>query len=195
MIESTFQTRMNKDFWEKKYQNQATGWDLGTVSPPLKAYFDQLTDKNLRILIPGCGFGHEAIYLEQQGFTNITVIDLVEEALDLIRVNAPNVNCVAGDFFNFSSTFDRIIEQTLFCAIDPSLRLQYIQKTASLLSENGKYVGLLFNRDFEDGPPFGGSTQEYQTYFSKHFHSFSMETCYNSAQPRSGNEVFFIAKK
>jgi hypothetical protein len=48
-------------------RSNETGWDLGQVSPPLKAYIDQLTDKNLRILIPGCGNSYEAEYLLEKG--------------------------------------------------------------------------------------------------------------------------------
>lgn len=186
---------MNKEFWEEKYANQSTGWDLGEVSPPLKAYFDQLTNKDISLLIPGCGFGHEAIYLHQQGFTNITVIDLVGDALQYMKENAPSVQCIEGDVFDLNATFDIIIEQTLFCAINPSLREKYVMKMSQLLSNKGKYVGLLFNREFDGGPPFGGNINEYAVYFSSNFSEFTMETCYNSASPRLGNEVFFIAKK
>jgi SAM-dependent methyltransferase len=186
---------MDRDFWQEKYTNQATGWDLGAVSPPLKAYFDQLTNKDLKILIPGCGYGHEAIYLFQHGFTNVTVIDLVGEALQVIKQKAPAVHCIQGDVFEMNAHFDIIVEQTLFCAINPIMRETYIAKMAQLLSNQGKYVGLLFNREFDGGPPFGGNVSEYNTYFTENFSEYKTEACYNSATPRSGNEVFFIAKK
>ena len=46
-------SNLDAEFWENRYRNQETGWDLGTVSPPLKAYIDQLEDKDVAILIPG----------------------------------------------------------------------------------------------------------------------------------------------
>ena len=46
---------LDEAYWNSQYNANTTGWDLGQVSPPLKAYIDQLTNKNLRILIPGCG--------------------------------------------------------------------------------------------------------------------------------------------
>ena len=67
---------LGETYWNNQYEADATGWDLGTVSPPLKEYIDQLTNKDLRILIPGCGNTYEADYLLQKGFTNITVIDI-----------------------------------------------------------------------------------------------------------------------
>jgi thiopurine S-methyltransferase len=50
----------------------------------------------------------------------------------------------------------------------------------------------LFNRDFEGGPPFGGSMIEYQQIFQDVFTSVVIEPCYNSVKPREGSEVFII---
>lgn len=186
---------MDQSFWQSRYDEGTTGWDIGTVSSPLKAYIDQLTDKSIRILIPGCGFGHEAIYLHQQGFNNISVIDLVDDAFQLIRRKAPEVHCITGDFFSHSGSYDLILEQTLFCAIDPALRAKYIEHIASLLIPGGKYAGVLFDREFEGGPPFGGNTAEYVEYLQPHFSKFSLEKCYNSIEARKGTEVFVLAVK
>jgi hypothetical protein len=76
---------MNKDFWESRYANNNTGWDLGQPSTPLVEFIDQLPSKDLKILIPGCGNAYEAEYLIQQGFTNVHVIDLVEQPLDSLK--------------------------------------------------------------------------------------------------------------
>lgn len=186
---------MDHDFWHNKYNEQATGWDLGTVSPPLKAYFDQLTSKDISILIPGCGFGHEAIYLIENGFTAVTVIDLVDDALKNIKKEYPTIQAITGDFFEHIGQYDLIIEQTLFCAIDPINRQRYIEQVGRLLRPGGKYVGVLFNRDFEGGPPFGGSMEEYSTYLSPTFSDYNMELCYNSIAPRMGSELFIRATK
>ena len=62
-----------------------TGWDLGTVSPPIKAYRDTLANKNLRILIPGCGNSYEAEYFVKKGFTSITVIDIAPTPVIILQ--------------------------------------------------------------------------------------------------------------
>jgi methyl halide transferase len=54
---------LDKDFWNNKYIENNTGWDLENVSPPIAAYFDQVENKALKILIPGAGNSHEAEYL------------------------------------------------------------------------------------------------------------------------------------
>ena len=58
---------LSEEFWSQRYQEGKTGWDLGAASPPLVEYFDQLENKDLSILIPGCGNAHEAEYLHKNG--------------------------------------------------------------------------------------------------------------------------------
>ena len=76
---------LSADYWEERYKLHDTGWDMGEVSPPLKAYFDQLTNKDVAILIPGCGNSYEAEYLVQQGFTKVTVIDIAEGPVERLN--------------------------------------------------------------------------------------------------------------
>ena len=88
------------------------------------------------------------------------------------------------------------MEQTFFCAIDPSCRSNYVSKMESLLSNEGLLVGLLFNKQFEfDGPPFGGSKTEYLPLFQAHFSIKIFDTCYNSFEKRAGSELFIIVAK
>lgn len=187
-----------QQFWKERYDAGQTKWDLGQISPPLKSYIDQLQNKELSILIPGCGNAYEASYLFENGFKNVHVIDIVEEPLTAFQMKNPDFpskQIICGDFFQLEQTFDLILEQTFFCAILPNQRENYIQKVSSLLNQNGKFVGLLFNREFEGGPPFGGNKQEYLDLFTTYFSVVKMEDCYNSVAPRQGSEVFFMAQK
>jgi hypothetical protein len=63
-----------------------------------------------------------------------------------------------------------------------------------LLRAGGYLAGVLFNRSFDGGPPFGGTKEEYQKRFEKYFRIIKMEICYNSIPPRAGSELFFIAE-
>ena len=185
---------LSESFWENKYKLNKIGWDLGEVSPPLKAYFDQLTNKELKILIPGGGNSHEAEYLFNNGFKNVYVVDLSKTALDNIKSRVPNfpdVQLILGDFFNLNTTFDLVIEQTFFCAINISLRENYALKMKELLNKNGKLVGLMFDAVLnEKHPPFGGNKKEYTTYFESHFSMDIFTNCYNSFHNRQGMELF-----
>lgn len=196
-MEATF---LSEAYWNNRYIQGQTGWDIGYVSTPLKEYFDQLKSKNLRILIPGCGNSYEAAYLLALGFKNLTLIDLSKQLTENLQKRLENdlpyqATIIVGDFFDLSGTFDLIIEQTFFCALDPALRENYVQKMASLLSDNGKLVGLLFNKEFPTNPPFGGNKNRYRQLFNLHFRIKVLEDCYNSIPERDGSELFLIAEK
>lgn len=184
----------DENFWNNKYKNNKIGWDLGAISPPLKAYFDQLENKQLKILIPGGGNSYEAEYLFKNGFTNVFVVDVSKIALDNIKKRVPNFpesNLIHTNFFDLKTTFDLVIEQTFFCAIDPILRPKYSAKMQAILKPKGKLVGLLFDAVLNDNhPPFGGNKKEYLTYFKPYFNILKMELCYNSYPNRQGMELF-----
>jgi SAM-dependent methyltransferase len=189
---------LDQTYWNNQYLANATGWDLGQVSPPIKAYFDTVTNKEASILIPGCGNSYEAEYLLAQGFTNITVVDiapaLVNKLQDKFGSN-PNIQIVLADFFELEGYFDYIIEQTFFCALPPTLRQRYVWKMHQLLASGGKLVGLLFNRDFEVSPPFGGSVAEYTSLFKDSFLIHQLSTATNSTAARSNTELFIELEK
>ena len=191
---------LDRDYWDNRYLQKETGWDLGQVSPPIEAYINQLTDKGISILIPGCGNAYEAVNLLKKGFTNITLIDLSPTLVEQLKSTLSqfptnNIKVICGDFFSLQGEFDLIIEQTFFCALHPSLRKDYCKKMSELLAPKGKLVGLLFNRNFENNPPFGGSIEEYEELFSPFFKIRKMEPCYNSIPPRQGSELFIILSK
>lgn len=191
---------LDAHYWNDRYNTSTTGWDVGTISTPIKDYIDQLKSKDLRILIPGCGNAYEAAYLLENGFTNVTVVDIASTLTQKLEEQfASSLNSslhvITGDFFELNGKFDLILEQTFFCALDPGLREKYVSKMSELLAPEGKLVGVLFNREFPGGPPFGGSIEEYQKRFSVHFKNIQIAPCYNSIAPRKDVEAFMIACK
>ena len=198
--ENTDPAFLDGNYWSNRYNDGTSFWDLGEVSPPLKNYIDQFSDKNKRILIPGCGNTYEADYLLTQEFTNIAVIDIAPTLVMKLKEkykDNPHIKIIFGDFFKHEGQYDLILEQTFFCAIDPSLRKNYAAKMPQLLAPNGKLVGVLFNRRFEEqGPPFGGSKNEYELMFAKGFIFKTFEPCYNSFSKRKDAELFInLVKK
>ncbi len=180
----------DQSFWESKYEEESTGWDLSEVSKPLKGYIDQLDNLKIKVLVPGCGFGHEVKYLDAKNFENVTVIDIAEQPIEKLNKEGVNCNLICGDFFKHEGSYDLILEQTLFCAIPPSFRKEYVEKCADLLNQGGKMVGVLFNFPLtEKGPPYGGSKEEYISSFTPYFDIEILETCTNS---EPGREELFI---
>lgn len=190
---------VEQHYWNNRYETQQTGWDLGQVSPPLKAYIDQLPNKDLRILIMGCGNAYEADYLLEKGFSNVTLLDiapLLVQKLQEKYKNSTHIQVILGDFFEHHGQYDLILEQTFVSAIPPIRRPEYAKKISELLVSNGQLVGILFDKEFDlAGPPFGGSIQEYQQLFSPFFKLKVFEKCYNSIEPRHGSEIFINLKK
>lgn len=183
---------LNQEFWDHLYIVHDTGWDMGRVSPPIKDYIDTLENKDLRILIPGCGNSYEAEYLLQQGFTNVTLIDIAPTLVQHLHEkfkNYANIKIVLGDFFEHQGKYDLILEQTFFCALPPIMRKKYVSKMHQLLAKNGKLAGLLFNTIFENSPPFGGNQKEYEMLFGVNFIILKMELCNISIPKRANNEL------
>ena len=189
---------LDQTYWDNQYQANATNWDLGEIAPPIKSYVDKIENKTIAILIPGCGNTYEAEYLLEQGFINVTVIDiaptLVHQLKNKFKDNK-NISIVLGDFFEHQGKYDLIIEQTFFCALPPTLRQKYVWKMYQLLAEKGQLAGLLFNRDFEESPPFGGNQKEYEKLFRKAFEFKSLGIANNSIAKRENIELFIEFEK
>lgn len=190
---------LSSTYWNNRYLNDDFGWDLGSISPPIKSYIGKLTDKSVKILIPGAGNAYEAEYLFNNGFTNTFVLDFALEPLTNIKKRNPlfpENHLLQQDFFLHQASYDLIIEQTFFCAINPLLRKDYVSHMHQLLKPNGKLVGLLFDDILNtDKPPFGGTKKEYETLFSDKFNITILETAHNSVKPRLGRELFFVFEK
>ncbi len=190
----------DKKYWTQRYTNGAVGWNIGYPSTPLKAYIDQLRDKNSKILIPGAGNAYEAEYLWKKGFTNVYVLDISEVPLQAFKQrnpNFPNSQLLNENFFKHNGKYDLILEQTFFCSFVPTElnRNTYAKQMARLLNPNGKLVGLWFNfpltNDLEKRP-FGGNKKGYLKYLSPYFNTTTFTVCYNSIAPRKGKELFGI---
>tara|TARA_R110000868_G_scaffold203322_3_gene451123 strand:- start:290 stop:871 length:582 start_codon:yes stop_codon:yes gene_type:complete len=185
--------------WQARYESGETGWDIGQVSTPLKEYFDQLSDKSIRILIPGCGNAYEAAYLHEQGFKNIFLLDIAPKPLEdfaLRNPSFPKSHLIEENFFDHNEQYDLIVEQTFFCAISPKHRAAYAKKAHELLKPNGKLMGLLWSVPMNETiPPFGGNKEEYHKYFDPYFSYVHFDESFNSIKPRAGKELFLCAKK
>lgn len=192
-------SEIDLNYWENRYQEENTGWDIGYPAPPLQHYFDQLTDKSISIVIPGCGRAYEAEYLFNNGFRNVHLIDGAPSPLAAFKARVPEfpddqLHC--EDFFEHDGRYDLMMEQTFFCAIEPHLREDYVQKALALLKPGGKLMGLLFNEKFSpDGPPWGGHKEEYLPYFEPYFDLRHFEIAHNSIEPRQGRELFILLVK
>lgn len=194
-----YTNELDANFWNLRWQTGRIGWDIGCAAPPITEFMQNYENKDAAILIPGCGNAYEAEFLVEKGFTNITLIDIAEEAVKQLKVkfkDASQVTILNEDFFKHQGKYDLIIEQTFFCAQVLPRRTEYVQKIHSLLNPSGKLMGVLFGVDFgPEGPPFGGNINEYRSLFESLFEINKLESCYNSIKPRAGSELFIELTK
>lgn len=197
MINKAHKT-FNVAYWSKRWADGRTNWDLGEAAPAIIQYFKDFQPQTIQILIPGCGNAYEAEALYKMGFTNITLVELVPEKAEELRVKFKDttIKVVNEDFFIHEGHYDYIIEHTFFCSFPVNLRNAYAQKMCQLLKDGGKLIGLLFNRSFnKDEPPYGGDIETYTKIFEPYFSEILISECTNSVAPRAGKEVFIKLQK
>lgn len=163
--------------WQRRYEENDTPWDKGAPSPVL---VDYLREHRIigRILVPGCGRGHDARALAAQPEASVVGLDLspvaIAQAQKLTAGEAPHLRFITGDFFRLpaelAGTFDWVVEHTCFCAIAPALRGDYVRATAKALRPGGRVFAIFYrDPDTETGPPFRVSREELDALFGPHF--------------------------
>lgn len=185
---------LNQQFWTQRWEEGSTGWDIGYACPAIVSYLNRVENKDLDILIPGAGNAYEAEWLWENGFHKVDVVDYAAPALRRLKEKFPDYpaeRLIQSDFFALKGSYDLILEQTFFCALDPSLRPEYARKMHELLRPGGMLVGVMFDFPLtHEGPPFGGSVEEYLAYFEPYFEVVTMGRCKESIKPRDGRELW-----
>jgi len=136
-------------------------WDLGEPSRPVRHMVRRYFPPGGKVIIPGCGRGHEALYLAGRGY-EVTAVDLVPEPLDYLRgearKGAVKIEAIEGDAFelpeSYNGAFDVFLEQTFFSAIEPSLYPDYEQLAYRVLKPGGQLLGVFMEVPWEGGPPY-----------------------------------------
>jgi len=193
----------SSQFWEEIYLADDAGWDLGGPTPVFQKLSKTLTPGKLCIL--GCGRGYDVVEFSQKGF-EVTAVDFSKTAVKSLEKLAlaknVGVNVIQDDIFSltpkYNNSFDYIIEQTCFCAINPNRRIEYEKLTFLLLKYSGKLIGLWFPLDKkteEGGPPYGTNVEEVKDIFSSSWEIELEEFPDLSIGPRKGREKLIIFKK
>jgi methyl halide transferase len=191
----------NSEYWEQRYQEEKTAWDLGMAAPPFASLL-QSEDSPIsgRIAVFGCGRGYDALLFALYGFEVIgfdfapcAINDANTLLSNLKKIDLEtNIKFLQRDIFElpqeFPSYFDYVLEHTCFCAIDPEARSLYPELVKSILKPQGKLIALFFTHNRPGGPPFGVTTEEIRSLFSPHFYISSLQPVTNSIPQRQGEE-------
>jgi len=192
----------SQEDWQRHYDEDDLGWDLGHVAPPFVDLLESNAIMPCKTLVPGCGRGHEVIFLAENGF-DLTAVDYsigaVNHLNSVILERKLNIKVLNLDFFELDSTHDRLydllIEQTFFCAISPSQRPLYVETVARILKKGGMIAGLFYHTGQEGGPPFNTTRQDIIKYFSGSFEIRELTQAKNSAEKRKDKEWLAILIK
>ena len=150
---------LTSDYWQARYDEGTTGWDRGGPSPALLAWVAAGTLAPCRILVPGCGRGHEVLALAEAGF-DVTGIDYAPAAVQAVRDALASRGLSAmieqADLFDYQpeQTFDAIYEQTCLCALPPERWGCYEKRLATWLASGGRLFAAFMQTDSDSGPPF-----------------------------------------
>ena len=165
--------------WNLRYETGDTPWDKGSYTPALlEIFFKQVIPAEAEVLVPGCGFGHDAAAIANAGYAT-TGMDIAESAVKGARLahqEVEGLEFVLEDLFDpelaEKKQYGAIWEHTCYCAIMPEQRADYVEAVANLLDKDGILTGVFFtNTELAEGegPPFETSAEEVRQLFSKRF--------------------------
>lgn len=146
-------------WWETRYRQQHTPWDRQGPSPALTHWLARGRLRPGRILVPGCGRGHEVIELARAGFA-VTALDFAPSAVTLLRQRLREQQLQAqildADMLGWQAQapFDAVYEQTSLCALPPSQWHAYARQLHDWLRPGGELYALFMQTDRAGGPPY-----------------------------------------
>ena len=175
-------------FWDNRFRTDDVPWDLDAPSETL-IHLQSLKNRDrssLRMIVPGAGYGNDAVAFAKLGYSGIAV-EWSPAAAQVIRERTkgnPGLEVREGSVWDlptsWQGTFDLWVEHTFFCAIDPSMREAYVKLAAAHLKPGGEILGNFFissatvtepslNAERGGGPPFVTSESDFRALFSPSF--------------------------
>lgn len=189
-------------FWTHIYETEGQPrWDLGEPAEALKDMLPRLKLTKSRILVLGCGEGHDAAFFAREGHL-VTAVDLSPEAIRRAKArygDVQNLRFLLADAFSLDSqhdaAYDVIFEHTFYCAIDPRRRQDLVRRWNRWLSPGGMLMGVFFAVEKREGPPYGGTEWELRERLRKNFQFIFWGRWKASKAGRQGKELFVYARK
>jgi SAM-dependent methyltransferase len=187
--------------WDKAYETGDTPWDKGYPSPPLEEFLERHGVAG-RVLVPGCGSGHDVRRLAAQG-AEVVGMDIAPGAIRKAEAFEPAgaEHYELGDFLQMDAehqaAYDWVVEHTCLCAIEPGERVAYANAVRQALKPGGQFLAVFFREvsDYTgDGPPHPISWSETDALFGQDFErvdAFVPEQSYPS-RPFGAEEVVWM---
>lgn len=171
---STPQNPLTPADWDARYVDRDTPWDIGAVSPPLLAFHAAGTlPTGRRVLIPGCGSGHEVRHLASMGYEAVGAdySPMAVERASALTSGLSGASVICANLLAAPPVgmplFDWAFDQTFFCAVEPSQRPQYAQAMGRWLRNGGELWALSFRVPAQGGPPFDSTPEDFVTLLTE----------------------------
>jgi SAM-dependent methyltransferase len=194
---------LNWRAWDDRYGRNDTGWDLGAPAPPIVSLLEQRREELRpgRILVVGCGRGHDALALAANGF-DVIALDFAPAAVAAARARLagarPRALVLRGDVRAIplpGASVDYVLEHTCFCAIDPADRERYVVEVARVLRPRGRLFGLFYEPAAPGNPPFPVNDAELRERFAPAFEIEVLERAKGSIERRDGREWLAVFRR
>ena len=136
-----------RNFWDKRFIEGNTPWDRGAANPQLGIWLATKALKPCRILVPGCGSGHEVAALARAGF-EVSGLDYAPIAIartrKLLATLGAKAELIEADALAWQPPrpYDAIYEQTCLCALYPDQWREYADQLHRWLVPGGRLFAL-----------------------------------------------------
>lgn len=186
------------EYWEQRYQQGTTRWDLGQAAPAFVSLLNSpQAPKPGKTAVLGSGRGYDAIAFAAYGFDVIGfdfATSATTEATALAQTQQSSAKFLQRDIFDlpaeFPAHFNYAVEHTCFCAINPDQRPNYVQVVKQILQPQGELIAVFFTHGRAGGPPFGVTPEAIREYFAADFDILTLQPVMNSIPERRGEEHF-----
>ena len=163
--------------WNARYQTGETPWEKGEPHPELSFLLSKhqgLIVESDKVLVPGCGYGHDANLISSIARGEVVGLDLAAEAVSeaKLRYSGEGKTWKMGDLFEWEGSYELVFEHTCFCAIPVERRGDYAEAMARFIPSGGHLLGIFFlnpDHEGEEGPPFGVTTDELEGILGSDF--------------------------
>ena len=193
---------IHPDYWNRLYEEEERpGWDMDSATPLVKELLDLAHPLGLRsggdLVVPGCGYGHDAAELDALGFT-VTGLDFAPLAIQgAMHRYGDRVAWSHADWFTTRlGPWEAIFDHPCFVAMDPARRPDYVQACADHLRAGGLWMAVLFHDvKGRPGPPHAVPVPEMRRLAETCFEVLHLGEAVNSHPRRSGREYLLVARK
>lgn len=162
-------------YWNSLYLKDETPWEFEGIPDNLKEFL-KMQGKGAKVLLPGCGSGHEIKAFAEAGY-EVTAIDFAPFAVDRARrMVGPELakRVLLGDFFQHDfpgESFDLVYERAFACSLPPDRRAAYRDRLAQLVKYRGLLIGYYYYNQpvLDAGPPYGFPWGSADELFARYF--------------------------